>query len=320
MMEYNLKRHKLTNLLHSLVLLAGLLLLFGVLGWMIGGAVGVLWSTLLALGSIWFAPRISPQFVLRLYGARPVPSYQAPQLMEIRNELAARAGLSVVPRLYYIPTRMLNAFTVGTRQDAAIAVTDGLLRTLTLRELSTVLAHEMSHIRNNDLWVMGLADLTSRLIGIMSIVGLLLLVVSLPLMLLGGSPLPVLPLLILIFAPNLSVLLQSALSRAREYDADLEAVRLTGDPRGLAQALAKLERYQGGWMEQVLFPGRKNPDPSLLRTHPRTEERIQRLLSLEEVADDFVPLRRRLEQHAVGRYDFPLVTQDPRWRIGGLWF
>ena len=141
---------------------------------------------------------------------------------------------------------MLNAFTVGDREEAVIALTDGMLRRLDLRELAGVLAHEVSHIRNRDLWLMSLADLAGRLTRVMTLLGLGLVIVGLPLWLGGGAQPPVLLILLLLFAPQLTVLLQLALSRAREFDADLDAAGLTGDPDGLISALAKLERYQSG--------------------------------------------------------------------------
>ncbi len=87
---------------------------------------------------------------------------------------------------------------------------------------------------------------------------------------------------VLVFAPTLSALLQLALSRTREFEADVEAVRLTGDPHGLISGLEKLERLSGNWFERVFMSGRRVPEPSLLRTHPSTTERIRRLLQLEE--------------------------------------
>ena len=134
-------------------------------------------------------------------------------------------------------------------------------------------------MRNNDLWVMGLANMFSRSTSLL-LLGPFLLLLNLPLILFSQGMLSWWAILLLIFAPNLSALAQVALSRTREYDADLNAARLTGDPEGLADALAKIERLQGGWLEQILLPGRRVPEPSLPRTHPDTEERIARLMAL----------------------------------------
>ncbi len=127
---------------------------------------------------------------------------------------------------------------------------------------------------------MTLADLTSRMTPTLSLIGQLLVVINLPLFLLAETSLSWLAILLLILAPAISALLQLALSRTREFDADLSAINLTGEPQGLASALVKLEQQHRGLLERLLTPDRRSPEPSLLRTHPRTEERIQRLLSL----------------------------------------
>jgi heat shock protein HtpX len=123
---------------------------------------------------------------------------------------------------------------------------------------------------------------------------------------------------LLVLAPALGGLLQLALSRRREFDADLDAAGLTGDPRGLASALAKLERYQGGLLETLFLPGRRVPDPSLLRTHPHTRARIARLLSLAPRAD---AIGRDAGQEAAIAVPARLVPwpHEPRWRPTGLW-
>ncbi|MDX1711726.1 MAG: zinc metalloprotease HtpX, partial [Rhodovibrionaceae bacterium] len=214
-------------------------------------------------------------------------------------------------------SRTLNAFSLGSPKDSAIAVTDGMLRNLNLREFAGVMAHEVSHIRHNDLWVMGLADTITRLTRIMSLMGIVLFFINVPLLLVGQAVIPWLGVLVLIFAPTLGSLLQLALSRAREYDADMDAAGLTGDPEGLASALEKLERHQGRFWEEIFAPGRRIPDPSLLRTHPATEDRVTRLRSLEPSArgERFRELSGRREGPGFARHEHP-----PRWRATGVWF
>jgi heat shock protein HtpX len=121
----------------------------------------------------------------------------------------------------------------------------------------------------------------------LSMIGILLALISLPMVLLGMSPLPLSGLLLLIAAPTLSALLQLGLSRVREYQADLGAVRITGDPAGLAAALSKIEYRHANLWQRILLPGYRDPEPSLLRTHPDTAERIRRLLALHDEADTF---------------------------------
>jgi len=202
-----------------------------------------------------------------------------------------------------------------------IAISDGMLRSLDLRELAGVLAHEISHIRNRDLWLMSLADLIGRLTRLMTLLGLALLVVGLPLWLGAAAQLPWALLLLLLFAPQLTMLLQLALSRAREFDADLDAAGLTGDPAGLASALLKLERRQRGVWEQILMPGRRLPEPSLLRSHPPTAQRVARLEALSG---------RAAERPGIGAGDgpvarapidlaWPAIRRRPRPGIIGYW-
>jgi len=315
----SLERRKLNNFLQSMALLGGMAALLALLGWVLGGVDGVIWTVAIGVALLAFSPRVSPAVLLRMYGAQPIERGRAPDLYRLLAELARRAELPELPRLYYLPSTMLNAFTMGRREDCAVVVSDGLLRSLSPRELAGVLAHELSHVANNDMWVMGLADVVSRVTGLLSLAGQIMILLSLPAMILGQVSISLAPLLILVFSPTLSALLQLALSRAREHDADLEAARLTGDPRGLASALAKLERVQGGWLERVVLPGRRVPDPSMLRTHPPTEERVRRLLELETGREP--PLQppsldavQAVPRRAGGRRGRP-----PRWHVTGLW-
>ena len=171
---------------------------------------------------------------------------------------------------------MQNAFATGVDENAAIGITDGILKVFNAREVAGILAHEISHIKHRDTIVMALADTMNRLTAGASQMVIFLLIISVPLVLFGGYQIAWIPLLLLLVAPSAGNLLQLGLSRTREYAADLEAARLTGDPKGLASALRKLERLTAGRWEQVLLPGRRIPEPSLLRTHPPTEERIAR--------------------------------------------
>jgi len=308
-------RHRVLNTLHTVLLLAAITALAGFLGWWLLGEEGVVWAALIAVIALVFSPRVSPRWVMRASGARELSPWQAPALHRALALLAERAGLARAPRLYYLPTRVLNAFATGSIRDSAVTVTDGLLRAMTLRELAGVLAHEIAHVRGHDLWVMNLADVVGRLTALLSIVGQALLIVMLPLSILRGYELPLLPILALIFAPTVSLLLQLALSRTREYHADVVAAELTGDPAGLALALEKLERLQGGWMERMFMAGGRMPH--WLRTHPRTQERVRRLLELR-------PGRPALPQIAMPTepdqfFELPVITRRPSWHWHGLW-
>ncbi|HLS68836.1 MAG TPA: zinc metalloprotease HtpX [Kiloniellales bacterium] len=283
--ERQRRRHRRRNLLQSLLLLIamGLLLIF--CAFLLLGPTASLWAALGWLLAVVVGPRMEPAAALTMVGAQPLPRESFPRGYAILDHLSERARLQRNPPLYYLPSRQLNAFTVGRHREAAIAVTGGLLQHLNGREFAAVMAHEIGHIVNHDLWVMNLADSLSRLTRILGTLGVMLLFFGLPLLLAGGGGISwFLGALLLALAPTLASLLQLALSRTREFDADLEAVALTGDPEGLISALSKLERQQHGIWQFLTGQGRRDA-PSLLRSHPATAERIERLKSLQAEPD-----------------------------------
>lgn len=314
------RRHKLRNLVQSGVLLGGMVLLLAACGWLIFGPDGMVGLGLGAALGLWFSPRISPRMVLRMYQAREIQPWELPEVGQVVERLAERAGLERRPSLWYVPSSMLNAFAVGGRDEAAIALTDGMLRTLTLRELAGVLAHEISHVRNNDLWIMGLADTVGRLTRLMTFAGIFLLFFGVPMWLTGTAGVPLLVIPLLLFAPQIALLLQLALSRAREFDADLDAAGLTGDPAGLASALIKLERFQRGLWEQILMPGRRLPEPSILRTHPPTEQRVARLERLYAAVPETESPAWVTRDGGPVAFGRPRVHALPRGRLLGQWY
>jgi len=308
-------RHRVLNTLHTVLLLAAITALAGFLGWSLLGDEGIIWAAVIALTALVFGPRVSPRWVLRATGAHELDPRQVPALHRVLALLAKRAGLACPPHLYYLPTRVLNAFATGNVRDSAVTITDGLLRAMTLRELAGVLAHEIAHVRGHDLWVMNLADVVGRLTALLSMIGQALLIVMLPLSILRDYELPLLPILALIFAPTISLLLQLALARTREYHADVVAAELTGDPAGLASALDKLERLQGGWMERMFMAGGRMPH--WLRTHPHTQERVRRLMELAPRAAFMPDLGMPPEPDHFS--ELPVITRRPSWHWHGLW-
>ncbi len=313
-------KHRLHNILHSLLLLSAMALLLAALGYLLAGTIGMVMALGFSIVAMVMHPGMSPYLLLRLYRARELDARLAPDLNRVVQELARRAQLPHSPKLFYIPSDTINAFTVGSREHTVIAITQAMLERMPTREFIGVLAHEMSHVSNRDTWVMGVADLFSRLTASLSLFGQLLLLINLPLLLFSDYTISWFAILLLILAPNLSALLQLALSRTREYDADLGAVDLTGDPVGLAQALDRLEHETGRYMEQLFRPGSRVPNPSLLRTHPPTEERIRRLIELAES-----------RQAAAIAHELPVLsppqwssqrprTRHPRRHISGLWY
>jgi heat shock protein HtpX len=256
-----------------------------------------------------------------MYDARPVAPNDAPQLHQLVRALAERAGLSQTPKLYYIPSRVINAFAMGTTDDSTIAISDGVLRKLSFEELAGILAHEITHVRNNDIRVMTFADIVGRITKLLSLFGQFLVFINLPLILLTDMQINWLPLLVMVFAPLISDLIQLGLSRIREYDADLGSAILLGDARPLASALAKMEHYRHSFLDSLFVPVQKIPEPSLLRTHPPTDERIRRLLDFDQ-SSHHQPL---LQGYRSFDSEVPIQfvrhhPRDPRRRISGFWY
>jgi heat shock protein HtpX len=217
--------------------------------------------------SIW----VDPLFA-RL-GARRIGAFDFPAVYQLFRSLSRRAGLCPEPDLYWIPTATMNAFAIGRADKSAVAVTDGLLRNLTLEELAGILAHEIAHIRNGDASVMELAYDCTTAIELAALTGLAQLKFKLgcPRADVAAAELTML----LGAAPVIGRLLQSALSRIRELEADLDAVELAGDASGLARAIAKLERHHGTTGESVFASL-----GALFRSHPETPTRMRCLFAI----------------------------------------
>jgi len=316
--EHRRRFGKWRNRLHSWLLLSASVALLALTAYSLAGIQGLVWVGIGGAVTLWSASRITPELILRLYRARPLPPHAVEDGTHVVAELAARAGLPAPPRLYYVPSSNMNSFAVGRPDRAAIAVTDGLIRGLSLRQFAGVMAHEIGHIRNGDVRVMAIADMVSRMTSLMATFGLVMLVLYAPAVL-AGSEAPWLAIGLLIAAPTLVGLLQLALSRTREYEADLDAAGLTGDPEGLASALATLERRQGALWERLMVPGGRVPDPSLLRTHPRTEDRIRRLLALRKTPERAPPVGAGASVPIVPLGLDP-VRRPPRLHRTGVWF
>jgi heat shock protein HtpX len=308
------RSHDLRNALHTVVLIGGSAILLALIAWTVFGWTGLVWAAFFGGFGLWTMGRVSPKMVLGLYKARPLAPDELPDVHRIVRELAARADLPSVPQLYYVASKMLNAFAVGTRQDSAIAVTDGLMRSMTMRQLAGILAHETSHIRSGDLKVMAIADVLTRITNFMSMLGL----IGIPALFGAGIDIPWLGILLLIFAPTIGGLLQLGLSRTREYDADLDGAALTGDPAGLASALDTLERRQGNVWEG-LFPAGRVPSPSLLRTHPATKDRITRLLALTGETEPKITASGARPEPGPSIVP-PIRNPHIHWRRMGIWY
>jgi len=269
-------------------LLTGLLLWIG--QW-IGGPQGLVIALVFAaamnFGSYWFADR----FVLAMYGARELSEQDAPDLFRIVRELATGIAMPM-PRIYLVPSDSPNAFATGRSPDhAAVAVTEGILKLLTPDELRGVLAHELSHVRNRDTLISAVA---ATLAGVIMMVARMAYWAALFGGMRrdereeGGSPFGFLAMIIV--APIAATLIQLAISRAREYQADASGAHILHRPQELADALEKIARVSNRiplaaagpatahlW---IVNPLKGDRLANLFSTHPPIEERIRRLRAM----------------------------------------
>ncbi len=255
---------------HSALLLIAMAALLSYCGWIVAEWDGILWSLFASAMMLVLVRRVPPGLVLRAIGARPVTRWEAPVLYEILDALCRRAGVKRVPHLCWVGDRFPVAFTIGGGEATTIALSEGLVRGMTAREIRGILAHEIVHVRNGDLALMQLAMVVGQLTRTVSQIAFLLVFLSLFLRTVSAPSFPIIPLLVLAFAPLGAGLLQLALSRTREGEADLEAAELTGDPQGLASPLVKLRCQEQmllrGWFQT---PARLRV-PSVFRDHPAT--------------------------------------------------
>ena len=279
----------MSNMFKTALLLVVLTVLLVLIGGAIGGQQGMLVAFVLALGMNFFSYWFSDKMVLAMYRARPIEESQAPALYRIVRTLATRGGIPM-PRVYLIPSETPNAFATGRNpQHAAVAVTEGSMRILDEEELEGVLAHELSHVKNRDVLI---ATIAATLAGAITYLAHM----AQWAMIFGGRRDDeeegggVLGgILMAILAPIAAMLIQMAVSRAREFQADATGARLAGKPWGLAKALEKLEMASKAVPMDAspatahLFIVNPLSGRSLLRlfsTPPPIEERIARLRSM----------------------------------------
>ena len=271
-----LARQRRLNRFHSALILLSLVGLAGWTGLLVGGAEGLAIGAGTALAFLVLDPMPGDLLFRRAFGAARLSPAQAPDLLATSAALARRAGLPRPPLLYLIPSPVLQAMAAGGREAPAVAVTSGLLRALSRRELAAVLAHEIAHIRHGDLLVLRLATAAATLTRGMAGLGALVLLAFLPTSWATGAvPAPLAVVLLLLAAPLLGDVLAQSLSRRRELLADAGAVELTGDVAALAEALARIRRRQGDDWERLASRGPRWL--RWLRTHPTLEERMAAL-------------------------------------------
>ena len=276
------------NWLKTTLLMAAIVALFGVVGLALGGPVGMALALVLGgamnLWAYWFSDRM----VLRMYNAREVDETSAPDFYRMVAELAKRAGLPM-PRVYLIDEDQPNAFATGRNPDnAAVAATTGILRVLNARELRGVMAHELAHVKHRDILISTISATVAGAVSSLAQFG----------MIFGGRDEegrpsnPLVAILVTLLAPVAAMLIQFAISRAREFEADRGGAEISGDPQALASALEKIHRYASGVpMEtaeanpataqmMIMNPLSGGGLAGLFSTHPDTGERISRLQAL----------------------------------------
>lgn len=277
------RSYRLGNILQFGLMLSAMVALMAFVGYFIAGVAGL--AIMVVVGGTGFLVS-SGAGVDRLLRARHlayIDKERGYRLYRMASELAEKAGLEKIPALFLDRRANINAYTVEDKKRAAVVLSEQLLNSLNPRELRAVLAHEMAHLKNRDIGIMHFSDQVRRLTGFMAIAGQLLLVLYLPLLLINGVSVPWSLLLVMIAAPTVSSLIQVALSRNREFRADLDAVALTGDAAGLASALQKINIQDSFW--QKLYAPYLREIPELLRTHPNTAARIQRLRNIQQERD-----------------------------------
>ncbi len=278
----------LGNWLKTSILMAAIVALFGVIGAMIGGKSGMIMALLFGgamnLFSYWF----SDKMVLRMYNAQEVDETSSPYLYNMVRELAGRAQLPM-PKVYIIHEDQPNAFATGRNPDnAAVAATTGILQMLSERELRGVMAHELAHVRHRDILI---STISATMAGAISALA------NFAMMFGGrdenGRPAnPIASIAVALLAPLAASLIQMAISRAREFEADRGGAEIAGDPNALADALLKIDAFARGipmptaeahpetGQMMIMNPLSGGGLRGLFSTHPATEERVARLRAL----------------------------------------
>lgn len=267
------------------LLLAALTGIFLAVGWLVGGSSGMIIAFVMALVLNAFTYWNADKIVLRMYGARPVDEAGAPDLVRIVRRLAENAGLPM-PRVYIVDNPQPNAFATGRDpQHAAIAATTGLLQSLSTEEVAGVLAHELAHVKNRDTLTMTIAAVIAGAISMLANFAFFF----------GGGHRrngaagAIGAILVVLLAPLAAALVQMAISRGREYEADRVGASISGRPLWLASALAKIDRSARAVTNPeaeanpatahmfIVNPLHGQGMDNLFSTHPSTANRIARL-------------------------------------------
>lgn len=282
------------NWLKTSILMAAIVALFGTVGAAVGGGTGMLIALLFAAGMNVYAYWFSDKAVLKMYGAQevtPENNYGDGQFRNYYNmvkELAQNAELPM-PKVYVMNENQPNAFATGRNpENAAVAATAGIMQILSERELRGVMAHELAHVKNRDTLISTISATMAGAISSIAQFG----------MFFGGGnrdgerSSPIIGILMMFLAPMAASLIQMAISRSREFEADKMGAEISKDPKSLASALEKIHNYahkipnetaeahpETGQM-MIINPLSGVSFDSLFSTHPKTEERVARLMAM----------------------------------------
>jgi heat shock protein HtpX len=278
------------NMMKTAVLMAAITGLFMAIGSLLGGQQGMMLALIVALGMNFFSYWFSDTMVLKMYNAQQVDETSAPQFYRMVQDLAARAELPM-PRVFIINDESPNAFATGRNPEhAAVAATTGIMRVLSERELRGVMAHELAHVKHRDILI---STISATMAGAISMLANFA-------MFFGGrdsdgrSRNPIVGILVMLLAPLAASLIQMAISRSREYEADRGGAEISGDPQALASALQKIHRVAQGL---PLEAAERHPETAqmmimnplsggglrgLFSTHPATEERVAKLMEMAQ--------------------------------------
>jgi heat shock protein HtpX len=280
------------NTTKTIVLMVGLTVLLVFLGGAFGGRQGMIYAFIFAFGMNMFSYWFSDKIVLRMYGAQEVTEAEAPMLWGVTHDLALKMNMPM-PKVYVIPSDAPNAFATGRNpKHAAVAATEGIMRLLTREELEGVMAHELGHVRNRDILIGTIAAAFAGAISMLAHMAQWAMIFG------GfggrrdrdeGAGGLIGGILMIILAPIAAALIQMAISRSREYEADATGARICGNPLWLANALRKL--HAGSQRVSlnanpatahmfIVNPLRGGGLVNLFSTHPPLEDRIARLESM----------------------------------------
>jgi heat shock protein HtpX len=300
----------MVNAIRTTFLLAVMTGLFMAVGFVVAGTTGMFFALIIAMGTNFFAYWNSDKMVLRIQRARQLNRNDSPQLFELTQNLSSRAGIPM-PKLYLIDSAQPNAFATGRNpENAAVAVSTGLLQHLSLDEVAAVIAHELAHIRSRDTLTMTITATFAGAISMLAQFGLFFGARN------SNSPVgPIGAIFMVIVAPLAALLVQMAISRTREYEADIDGAAICRDPLALASALQKISRlskqYENPFARRspgmahlfIINPLAGRGSDNLFSTHPNVENRIA---ALKQMAAQM-----HHADHTAGQVERPVVRVRP---------